>query len=149
MRPKRQLWIHHESNTPKTKALTIPYFHKALCNGFRAGFFFVGKKDRGLRPCINNRGLNNITLKNRYPLPLMTTAFKFLQGTTIFTKLDLQNAYHLVRIREGYKWKMAFNTPTGHYEYQVMPFELANAPAVLQSLIEDVLREMLNKSIFV
>ncbi len=133
------------------------YICKALENGFirpstspaGAGVFFVGKKDGGLRPCIDYRGLNNITVKNRYPLPLMATAFELLQGATIFTKLDLRNAYHLVRIREGDEWKTAFNTPTGHYEYQVMPFGLANAPAVFQALINDVLREMLNKCVFV
>ena len=79
-----------------------------------AGFFFVGKKEGSLRPCIDYRGVNEITSKNRYPLPLMTTAFELLQGATIFTKLDLRNAYHLVRIREGDEWKTAFNTPTGH-----------------------------------
>ncbi len=133
------------------------YICKALENGFirpstspaGAGGFFVGKKDGGLCPCIDYRGLNNITVKNRYPLPLMATAFELLQGATIFTKLDLRNAYHLVRIREGDEWKTAFNTPTGHYEYQVMPFGLANAPAVFQALINDVLREMLNKCVFV
>ncbi len=133
------------------------YICKALENGFirpstspaGAGVFFVGKKDGGLRPCIDYRGLNNITVKNRYPLPLMATSFELLQGATIFTKLDLRNAYHLVRIREGDEWKTAFNTPTGHYEYQVMPFGLANAPAVFQALINDVLREMLNKCVFV
>lgn len=74
----------------------------------------------------------------------MTTAFEILQGATIFTKLDLCSAYHLVRIRQGDEWKIAFTTPTGHYEYQVMPFGLANAPAVLQLFINDVLREKLN-----
>ncbi len=78
-----------------------------------AGFFFVGKKDGSLRPCIDYRGLNDITVKNRYPLPLMSSAFELLQGAAIFTKLDLCNAYHLVRIREGDEWKTAFNTPTG------------------------------------
>uniref|UniRef100_A0A9J7Y295 Gypsy retrotransposon integrase-like protein 1 n=1 Tax=Cyprinus carpio carpio TaxID=630221 RepID=A0A9J7Y295_CYPCA len=133
------------------------YLKEALDNGFirpstspaGAGFFFVEKKDGSLRPCIDYRGLNNITIKNRYPLPLMTTAFEILQGATIFTKLDLRNVYHLVRIREGDEWKTAFNTPTGHYEYQVMPFGLVNAPAVFQAFINDVLREMLNIFVFV
>ncbi len=133
------------------------YINKALDSGFirpstspaGAGFFFVGKKDGSLRPCIDYRGLNRITVKNRYPLPLMTTAFELLQGATIFTKLDLRNAYHLVRIRAGDEWKTAFNTPTGHYEYKVMPFGLVNAPAVFQAFINDVLREMLNQFVFV
>ncbi|CAK6976493.1 hypothetical protein LDENG_00158670%2C partial, partial [Scomber scombrus] len=114
-----------------------------------AGFFFVDKKDRSLRPCIDYRGLNDITVKNRYPLPLMSSAFELLQGATVFSKLDLRNAYHLVRIREGDEWKTAFNTPTGHYEYLVMPFGLTNAPAVFQTLVNDVLRDMVNKFVFV
>lgn len=114
-----------------------------------AGFFFVGKKDKSLRPCIDYRGLNDITIKNRYPLPLLSTAFELLQGATVFSKLDLRNAYHLVRIREGDEWKTAFNTPTGHYEYLVMPFGLTNAPAVFQTLVNDLLRDMLNKYVFV
>ncbi|KAK5933649.1 hypothetical protein CgunFtcFv8_014112 [Champsocephalus gunnari] len=75
-----------------------------------AGFFFVEKKDKTLRPCIDFRDLNDITINNRYPLPLMSSAFELLQGATIFTKLELHNAYHLVCIREGDEWKTAFNT---------------------------------------
>ncbi len=114
-----------------------------------AGFFFVKKKDGSLRPCIDYRGLNEMTIKNRYPLPLMSSAFEILQGAKIFTKLDLRNAYHLVRIKEGDEWKTGFNTPLGHFEYRVLPFGLVNAPAVFQALINDVLRDMLNIFIFV
>lgn len=114
-----------------------------------AGFFFVKKKDGSLRPCIDYRGLNDITVKNRYPLPLMSSAFEILQGARVFTKLDLRNAYHLVRIKEGDEWKTAFNTPVGHFEYRVLPFGLVNAPAVFQALVNDVLRDMLNVFVFV
>jgi len=114
-----------------------------------AGFFFVGKKDGSLRPCIDYRGLNNITVKNTYPLPLMSSAFERLQGASLFTKLDLRNAYHLVRIREGDEWKTAFNTPRGHFEYLVMPFGLSNSPAVFQALVNDVLRDMIDQFIYV
>ncbi|KAK7883026.1 hypothetical protein WMY93_029200 [Mugilogobius chulae] len=114
-----------------------------------AGFFFVDKKDKSLRPCIDYRGLNSITIKNRYPLPLISSAFELLRGARIFTKLDLRNAYHLVRIREGDEWKTAFNTPSGHYEYLVMPFGLTNAPAVFQSFVNDILRDMLDIFVFV
>uniref|UniRef100_A0A3B3H296 Gypsy retrotransposon integrase-like protein 1 n=1 Tax=Oryzias latipes TaxID=8090 RepID=A0A3B3H296_ORYLA len=114
-----------------------------------AGFFFVGKKDGTLRPCIDYSALNNITVKNRYPLPLMSSVFDQLQQARVFTKLDLRNAYHLVRIREGDEWKTGFNTPRGHYEYRVMPFGLTNAPAVFQAMINDVLRDFLDHFVYV
>lgn len=67
----------------------------------------------------------------------------------MLTKLDIQNAYHLIRTREGDEWKTAVNTPLGHFEYLVMPFGLTNAPAVFQNLVNDILRDMLNRFIFV
>lgn len=141
---------------PETEAMN-KYIQESLAAGIirpssspaGAGFFFVGKKDGSLRPCIDYRGLNEITVKNRYPLPLMSSAFELLQDAKVFTKLDLRNAYHLVRIRDGDEWKTAFNTTSGHYEYLVMPFGLTNAPAVFQSLVNDVLRDMLNQYVFV
>ncbi len=107
------------------------------------------KKDGSLHPCIEYRGLNDITVKNSHHLPLMSSAFELLQGATIFTKLDLRNAYHLVRIRKGDEWKTAFNTPTGHFEYLVMPFGLSNSPTVFQTLVNDVLRDVVNRFVFV
>ncbi len=143
-------------SAPETKAME-KYINDSLAAGLirpssspaGAGFFFVGKKDKTLRPCIDYRGLNDVTVKNRYPLPLISSAFELLQGATVFSKLDLRNAYHLVRIREGDEWKTAFNTPQGHYEYLVMPFGLTNAPAVFQALVNDVLRDLLNTCVFV
>ncbi len=79
----------------------------------------------------------------------MSSAFERLQGASIFTKLDLRNAYHLVRIREGDEWKTAFNIPRGHFEYLVMPFGLSNSPAVFQALVNDVLRDMVDQFIYV
>ncbi|KAI2644270.1 Transposon Tf2-9 polyprotein [Labeo rohita] len=110
-----------------------------------AGFFFVKKKDGGVRPCVDYRGLNQITVKNRHPLPLTNTALDALSGAHFFTKLDLRSAYNLVRIREGDEWKTAFITPTGHYETLVMPFGLCNSPAAFQHFINDVLRDMLGR----
>ena len=113
-----------------------------------AGFFFVQKKDIDY-PCIDYQVLNDITVKNRYLLPLISSAFDLLEGATVFTKLDFRNTYHLGRIREGDEWKMAFNTPTGHYKYLVMPFGLNNAPAVFWALVNGLLWDMLNKFVFV
>lgn len=135
-------------SSPEREAMD-DYIQESLASGFirpstspaETGFFFVAKKDSGLQPCIDYRGLNKTTIKNRYPLPLMSTAFELLQGATIFTKLDLRNAYHLVHIRTGDERRTAFNTPNGHYEYQVAPFGLVNAPEVFQALINDVLKK--------
>lgn len=132
------------------------YIQEALSSGHirpssspvGAGFFFVQKKDKTLRPCIDFRELNQITVKNKYSLPLINSALDSVQEARVFSKLDLRNAYHLVRMKEGDEWKTAFNTPLGHFEYLVMPFGLNNAPAVFQHLINDVLRDFLNRFVF-
>ncbi|KAK3549307.1 hypothetical protein QTP70_034534 [Hemibagrus guttatus] len=85
------------------------YIKEALAQGYihlstspaASSFFFVAKKDGGLRPCIDYRALNRITVKFRYPLPLVPAALEHLRGATIFTKLDLRSAYNLIRIRKG------------------------------------------------
>ena len=79
----------------------------------------------------------------------MSSVFDQLQQAQIFTKLDLRNAYYLVRIKEGDEWKTGFNTPSGHYEYLVMPFGLTNAPTVFQAMINDVLRDFLDRFVYV
>ncbi|KAK3525392.1 hypothetical protein QTP86_031578 [Hemibagrus guttatus] len=114
-----------------------------------SSFVFVVKKDGGLRSCIDYRALNKITVKFRYPLPLIPSVLEHLRGATVFTKLDLRSAYNLIRIREGDKWKTAFVTSTGHYEYLVMPYGLFNAPSVFQDFMHEVLREFLHKSVLV
>uniref|UniRef100_A0A8C5R0Q2 ribonuclease H n=1 Tax=Leptobrachium leishanense TaxID=445787 RepID=A0A8C5R0Q2_9ANUR len=103
-----------------------------------AGIFFVNKKDGGLRPCVDYRELNKITIKNRYPLPLIPELLERLQKACIYSKLDLRGAYNLVRVREGDEWKTAFRTRYGHFEYTVMPYGLCNAPATFQHLINDI-----------
>lgn len=107
------------------------------------------KKDKSLRPCVDFRSLNTITVRYKYPLPLINSAFELLQGTWVFTKLDLRSTYHLVCIKDGDEWKTTFNTPQGHFEYLVMPFSLTNAPAVFQALINNVLRDFINRFVFV
>ncbi|KAJ1036990.1 hypothetical protein NDA10_000621 [Ustilago hordei] len=93
---------------------------------------FVPKKDGGLRLCVDYRGLNEITVKNRAPLPLIEEQLFLLRKARIYTKLDLRAAYNLIWIAKGDEWKTAFGTQLGLYEYLVMPFGLANAPAHFQ-----------------
>ena len=97
-----------------------------------APILFDKKPDGSLRLCVDYRGLNNLTIKNRYPLPLIGKSLGRLGRATQFTKLDLISAYHRIRIPEGGEWKTAFNTRYGHFEYQVMPFGLSNAPTIFQ-----------------
>uniref|UniRef100_A0A8C5M348 Gypsy retrotransposon integrase-like protein 1 n=1 Tax=Leptobrachium leishanense TaxID=445787 RepID=A0A8C5M348_9ANUR len=114
-----------------------------------AGIFFIGKKDGGLRPCVDYRDLNRITIKNRYPLPLIPELLERLQTAKIFSKLDLRGAYNLVRIRKGDEWKTAFRTRYGHFEYKVMPYGLCNAPATFQHLVNDIFRDLLDRYVVV
>lgn len=133
------------------------YIEGELAKGFirpstspaSSGFFFVKKKDGSLRPCIDYRGLNDITIKFRYPLPLVPAALEQLRQAQYYTKLDLRCAYNLIRIRAGDEWKTAFSTSSGHYETLVMPFGLSNSPSVFQSFINDVFRDMLNRWVVV
>ncbi|SYW75193.1 uncharacterized protein UHO2_03587 [Ustilago hordei] len=104
---------------------------------------FVPKKDGGLRLCVDYRGLNEITVKNRAPLPLIEEQLFLLRKARIYTKLDLRAAYNLIWIAKGDEWKTAFGTQLGLYEYLVMPFGLANAPAHFQLFINDIFQDII------
>ena len=106
--------------------------------------FFVPKKNGKVRLVIDYRRLNDMTLKDRTPLPLITEMKDRLHGMKWFTALDLKGAYNLVRIAPGHEWKTAFRTKYGLFEYLVMPFGLTNAPAAFQTMINHVLREYLD-----
>jgi hypothetical protein len=114
-----------------------------------APILFVKKSDGTLRLCVDYRGINKITIKNRYPLPLIQENLDRLKHAKYFSKVDLRGAYNLIRIAAGEEWKTAFRTRYGLFEYLVMPFGLTNAPASFQQLMNEVLREFLDVSVIV
>jgi transposase InsO family protein len=133
------------------------YLEDAVKNGWirpstspaGAPILFVPKKDGTLRLCVDYRGLNKVTIKNRHPLPLISEILDRLQGAGYYTKLDLKNAYHRIRIQLGHEWKTAFRTRYGHFEYLVMPFGLANAPATFQAYINKTLSGLVDTTCIV
>ena len=110
-----------------------------------APVLFVRKADGSLRLCVDYRGLNAITAKNRYLLPRIDELMDRLVGAKYFTKLDLRDAYHRIRIRRGDEWKTAFRTRYGYFEYTVMPFGLCNTPATFQAYINKAMKGILDE----
>ena len=110
-----------------------------------APVLFVKKPNRGLRFCVDYRGLNQITKKDRYPLPLIYETLRSISRARWFTKLDVIAAFHKIRIKEGDEWKTAFRTRYGLYEWLVTPFGLANAPSTFQKFINYTLRGYLDE----
>ncbi|GJR34161.1 putative reverse transcriptase domain-containing protein [Tanacetum coccineum] len=114
-----------------------------------AHVLFVKKKDGYFRMCIDYRELNKLTVKNRYPLPRIDDLFDQLQGSSVYSKIDLRLGYHQLRVRGEDIPKTAFRMRYGHYEFQVMPFGLTNAPAVFMDLMNRVCKPYLDKFIIV
>ena len=105
---------------------------------------FARKKDGSIRVCVDYRNLNKVMVRNRYPLPLIPELTDGLVGATIFTKLDVRQAYHQVRMAPGHKLKMALKSRYGLFKYLVMPFGLTNAPAQFQSHMQNIFSDLLD-----
>jgi len=124
-------------------------FIRPTASSHAAPVLFVKKKDGSLCLCVDFRGLNKITKKDRYPLPLISDLLDSPSCAKIYSKIDLWHAYHLVWIAPGNEWKTAFRTCYGSYKWLVMPFGLTNAPAAFQHFVNTVFADMLDICIVV
>ncbi|GJU10169.1 putative reverse transcriptase domain-containing protein [Tanacetum coccineum] len=131
------------------KELSDKGFIRPSSSPWGAPVLFVKKKDGSFRMCIDYRELNKLMVKNRYPLPRIDDLFDQLQGSSIYSKIDLRSGYHQLRVREEDIPKTAFRTRYGHYEFQVMPFGLTNAPALFMDLMNWVCKPYVDKFVII
>nr|GEX76657.1 retrotransposon protein, putative, Ty3-gypsy subclass [Tanacetum cinerariifolium] len=141
--------IRDEGISEQLQELSEKGFISPSSSPWGAPVLFVKKKDGSFRMCIDYRELNKLTVKNRYPLPRIDDLFDQLQGSSIYSKIDLRTSYHQLRIREEDIPITAFRTRYDHYEFRVMPFGLTNAPAVFMDLMNQVCKPYLDKFIIV
>ncbi|GKC16051.1 putative reverse transcriptase domain-containing protein [Tanacetum coccineum] len=127
--PYRSVPSEMKELSEQLQELSDKGFIRPSSSPWGAPVLFVKKKDGSFRMCIDYQELNKLTVKNRYPLPWIDDLFDQLQGSNIYSKIDLRSGYHQLRVRKQDIPKKAFRTRYGHYEFQVMPFGLTDAPA--------------------
>jgi hypothetical protein len=148
-RPYRMSSDQLQEFKAQIKELIGKGFIRASSSPWEAPVIFVGKKDGTQRICVDYRSLNDVTIKNKYPLPCIEDLFDQMRGAKVFSKIDLRSGYHQMKIRPSDIPKTTFTTRYGLYEYTVMFFGLTNAPAYFMYLINTIFMEYLEKFVVV
>ena len=144
-RPYRMSVGELEELKAQLKELLDKKFIRPSSSPWGAPMIFVEKKDGMQRMCVDYRSLNEVTIKNKYPLPHIEDLFDQLRGAKVFSKIDMRSGYHQLRIRPSDIPKTAFTTRYGLYEYTVVSFGLTNAPAYFMYLMNKMFMEYLDK----